>query len=145
MYSCIELNLQTSIHNIKLWDVYLHWLFIFRYQILVNGSLLISDIALSDQALYHCTATNPISGVTRTSSPAQLTTIGTSFVRCCALLSCSESCLFISICSCSITISYYAMTLALQLVDTSTPQTSYYMPQLKILLASLCRCPCCYS
>lgn len=41
-----------------------------------NGSLLISDVVWSDQGIYHCTATNPVLGIVRTSSSAQLTAIG---------------------------------------------------------------------
>lgn len=47
-----------------------------RYQILPNGSLSITNIVLQDQGVYHCTATNPLLGVSRTSEPTQLTVVG---------------------------------------------------------------------
>lgn len=48
-----------------------------RYQVLQNGSLLVQEVELSDQATYLCTATNPILGTSRVSQGAMLTTIST--------------------------------------------------------------------
>lgn len=47
-----------------------------RYQVLQNGSLMISDVELGDHASYTCTATNPLLGASRTSRGATLTVIG---------------------------------------------------------------------
>ena len=47
-----------------------------RYQVQQNGSLLIRAVALSDQATYYCTATNPLLGTSRLSRGAVLTTLG---------------------------------------------------------------------
>ena len=47
-----------------------------RFRVLRNGSLMISGAQLEDQDVYHCTATNLLLGVSRTSEPARLTTIG---------------------------------------------------------------------
>lgn len=47
-----------------------------RFLVLQNGSLLISGAQLEDQGVYHCTATNTLLGISRTSQPASLTTIG---------------------------------------------------------------------
>ena len=48
-----------------------------RFMVLQNGSLAISGAVLEDQGVYYCTATNALLGVSRTSQPAQITTIGT--------------------------------------------------------------------
>ena len=84
----------TVMHAIMTWDV----TFTLQYQIFLAGirfyqmvACSYSDVAFSDQALYHCTATNPVSGVTRTSMPAQLTAIG-------MLASCTSSRLHNCIC-----------------------------------------------
>lgn len=47
-----------------------------RYQVLQNGSLVISEVELRDAVTYHCTATNSLSAATRTSRGAALTAIG---------------------------------------------------------------------
>ena len=47
-----------------------------RYQVLGNGSLKISEVQLEDGATFHCTATNTVSAVSRTSRGASLTAIG---------------------------------------------------------------------
>lgn len=47
-----------------------------RYQVQQNGSLLITALQLSDQATYHCTATNPVLGTSRLSRGAVVTAIG---------------------------------------------------------------------
>ena len=47
-----------------------------RFMVLQNGSLAISGAVLEDQGVYYCTATNALLGVSRTSQPAQVTTIG---------------------------------------------------------------------
>lgn len=47
-----------------------------RFQVLQNGSLMISGVQLEDQDVYHCTATNLLLGVSRTSEPARVTTVG---------------------------------------------------------------------
>ena len=47
-----------------------------RFQVQENGSLLISAVQLSDQAMYYCTATNQHLGSSRTSRGAVLTAIG---------------------------------------------------------------------
>lgn len=47
-----------------------------RFQVLQNGSLLISAVELSDQSTYYCTASNTLLGSSRTSRRAVLTTIG---------------------------------------------------------------------
>ena len=52
-----------------------------RFQILQNGSLVISTVQLSDQGMYHCTATNPLLGVSRTSVGVNLTALGEDIVH----------------------------------------------------------------
>ncbi len=47
-----------------------------RFQILTNGSLQISGVLLSDEGDYHCTATNQVLGISRTSQGAELTVLG---------------------------------------------------------------------
>lgn len=49
-----------------------------RFAVLQNGSLMISGAELEDQDVYYCTATNTLLGVSRTSQPAQVTTLGKS-------------------------------------------------------------------
>jgi hypothetical protein len=49
-----------------------------RFTVLQNGSLMISGAELADQGVYYCTATNALLGISRTSQPAQVTTIGKS-------------------------------------------------------------------
>ena len=48
-----------------------------RFMVLQNGSLMISEAVHEDQGVYYCTATNALLGISRTSLPAQVTTIGT--------------------------------------------------------------------
>lgn len=47
-----------------------------RLQVQQNGSLLVSEVELSDQGTYYCTATNTLLGTSRTSRGAVLTAIG---------------------------------------------------------------------
>ena len=49
-----------------------------RFQVLQNGSLMISEAETEDQGAYRCMATNAILGISRTSEPATVTTIGKS-------------------------------------------------------------------
>ena len=49
-----------------------------RFTVLQNGSLMITGAELEDQGVYYCTATNTLLGISRTSQPAQVTTIGKS-------------------------------------------------------------------
>ena len=51
-----------------------------RFTVLQNGSLMITGAELEDQGIYYCTATNTLLGISRTSQPAQVTTIGKSKV-----------------------------------------------------------------
>ena len=49
-----------------------------RFQVLHNGSLMISEAETGDQGAYRCTATNAILGISRSSELATVTTIGKS-------------------------------------------------------------------
>ena len=45
-------------------------------QVLSNGSLAVSAVRLEDQGTYHCTATNALLDISRTSEGAVLTVLG---------------------------------------------------------------------